>query len=84
MRLNVSNYRSVLGEKGLTNDQVCKSTGLSEKTLLWILENQYIEVSALERIANALGVAAGEIALPDSDGCTENVIEWIKDQAGQR
>lgn len=80
MRLNVGNYRSILSKNGLTDGQVCKSTGLSEKTLSWILENQYIEVSTLELIAGALGVASGEIALPDSDGCTENVIEWIKDQ----
>ncbi len=80
MRLNVSSYRSVLGNKGLTDDQVCKSTGLSPKTLFWILENQYIEVSTLELVANALGVSSGEIALPDSDGCMENVIEWTKGQ----
>lgn len=80
MRLNVSNYRSILGEKDLTDDHICKSTGLSEKTLLWILENQYIEVSTLELVADALGVAPKEIALPDYDGCSENVIEWTKDQ----
>lgn len=78
MRLNVSNYRPILSEKDLTDDHVCKSTGLSEKTLLWILENQYIEVSTLELIADTLGVAPKEIALPDYDGCSENVIEFEK------
>ncbi len=80
MRLNVSSYRSILNEKGLTDSQVCRSTGLSEKTLFWILENQYIEVPTLELVADALGVASGEIALPDPDGCMENVIEWVRDQ----
>ncbi len=79
MRLNVSNYRSILTEKGLNDGYVCKSAGLSAKTLLWILENQYIEVCTLELIANALGVESKEIALPDYDGCSENVIEWTKD-----
>lgn len=31
-------------------------------------------------IADTLGVAPKEIALPDYDGCSENVIEWTKDQ----
>lgn len=84
MRLNVGNYRSILSKNGLTDGQVCKSTGLSEKTLLWILENQYIDVSTLELIADTLRVAPKEIALPDHDGCSENVIEWTKDQGDTR
>lgn len=84
MRLNVSNYRDILSEKGLTDDQVCKSTGLSEKTLLWILENGFIECETLERIADAVGCKVEDILksdpLPKDEKCTENVIEWIKDQ----
>lgn len=59
---------------------VCKSTGLSEKTLNWILENQYIEVSTLEHIADAIGCTPGEIAAAEITGYTENCIEWVKDQ----
>lgn len=79
MRLNVDNYRSILSKSGLNDAEVCKCTGLSEKTLLWILDNGAIEVSTLERIADALGCNTGEIALEDIGSCTENVIEWQRD-----
>ncbi len=79
MRLNINNYNRILSEKGVKNDDVCKCTGLSEKSLNWILENQYLEVSTLERIAEALGCSTKEIYLPDYTDVTENVIEWEKD-----
>lgn len=79
MRINVNNYRVIVNRNGLTDADVCKSTGLSEKTLNWILDNGFIEVSTLERIADAIGSSTKEIALPDYDGCIENVIEWTKD-----
>lgn len=79
MRLNINNYNRILGEKGLNNDDVCKCTGLSEKSLNWILQNQYLEVSTLERIAEAIGCSPKEIYLPDYTDVTENVIEWEKD-----
>lgn len=80
MRLNVDNYRCILGKSGLNDDEVCKRTGLSPKTLLWILENRFIEVSTLEHIADAIGCTPGEIMAPDITGYSENCIEWIKDQ----
>ena len=79
MRLNINHYHCILGEKGLKNEDVCKYTGLSEKSLNWILENQYIEVSTLERIAEAIGCSFKEISLSDYTDVTENVIEWEKD-----
>ena len=79
MRLNINHYHCILGEKGLKNEDVCKYTGLSEKSLNWILENQYIEVSTLERIAEAIGCSSREISLSDYTDVTENVIEWEKD-----
>ncbi len=79
MRLNINNYNRILGEKGLKNEDVCKCTGLSENSLNWILQNQYLEVSTLERIAEALGCSTKEIYLPDYTEVTENVIEWEKD-----
>ena len=80
MRLNVNNYCAILSKSGLNNAEVCKCTGLSEKTLLWILENRFIEVSTLERIAEAIGCTPGEIAAPDITGFSENSIEWVRDQ----
>lgn len=80
MRLNVSNYRRILDKNGMEDAEVCKRTGLSEKTLSWILDNQYIEYSTLEHIADAIGCTPNELALPDTIRCTENVIEWTRDQ----
>lgn len=79
MRMNANNYRSILSKSGLNDTEVCKRTGLSEKTLFWILDNGFIEISTLERIADALGCSVGEIALEDIGSSTENVIEWQRD-----
>lgn len=79
MRLNVDNYRSILGEKQISDEYVQKAIGLSEKTYLWILDNGFIECETLERIADAIGCNTGEILRPDYDGYAENVIEWVKD-----
>lgn len=80
LRLNVSSYRRITDKNGLKDEEVCKRTGLSEKTLSWILDNQYTEGSILERIADAIGCTPDEIALPDTMRNTENVIEWLRDQ----
>ena len=80
LRLNVSSYRRITDKNGLKDEEVCKRTGLSEKTLSWILDNQYTEGSTLERIADAVGCTPDEIALPDTMRNTENVIEWLRDQ----
>lgn len=80
MRFNTSNYRSIAGKKGISDEEVRKRTGLSEKTFLWILENRFIEVQTLELIADAVGCTAGELSAPDSTMAGENCIEWGKDQ----
>lgn len=84
MRLNVDYYRRVLTEKGITDSEVIKSTGLSKKTYEWILDRQYIECGTLERIADAIGCDVGDILtgdpLPKDEKYTENVIEWVKDE----
>lgn len=79
MRLNVESYQRILAEKRLSDVDVMKSTGLSEKTHKWILENGFIECETLERIADAIGCRVGDILSPDYEGYTENVIEWVKD-----
>lgn len=79
MRLNVDCYRRILAEKRLSDVEVIKSTGLSERTYKWILENGFIECETLERIADAVGCQVGDILKPDYDGYAENVIEWVKD-----
>ena len=39
MRLRTKEYKGIMQEKGLTADQICRSTGLSEFSLNWILDN---------------------------------------------
>ena len=83
MRLNVDYYRRILTEKRLSDMDVMKSSGLSERTYKWILENGFIECETLERIADAVGCKVGDILksdpLPKDEKYTENVIEWVKD-----
>ena len=77
--MNVDCYRRILAEKRLSDVEVIKSTGLSERTYKWILKNGFIECETLERIADAVGCNVGDILKPDYDGYAENVIEWVKD-----
>ena len=79
MRMNVDNYRCILSKSGLNDAEVCKRTGLTEKSLIYILDNGFLEISTLERIADALHVPVKEISKPDPTGCNENVIEFVKD-----
>lgn len=80
MRLNVKRYLEIIEEKNIDGETVWKAAGLSEKTYQWILDNQYIELSTMERIADIIGCKPGEIYLPDSAAVNENVIEWLKGQ----
>ncbi len=80
MRINVGKYRAIAGQAGITDRTVGERTGLSPKTLSWILESGFIEVQTLELVADALGCTAGELAMPDPAMGGENVIEWQKGQ----
>ena len=81
MRMNVDSYRCILSKSGLNDTEVCKRTGLTEKSLIYILDSGFLEISTLERIADALNVPVKEISRPDSTGCNENVIEFTKDSS---
>ena len=78
MRINVEKYRAIAESKQITDEQVRKSTGLSEKTFEWIMENRFIEAGTLELIADVLGCDTQDIATEDRTGSSENVIEWVK------
>ena len=88
MRLNVDRYQRILVQKQISDAEVIKSTGLSQRTYNWILENGFIECDTVERIADVVGCKVGEIMKADpipkdvskDDKCTENVIEWLKDE----
>ena len=52
-------------------------TGIAVQTSDWISENEYLEVSTLERLAEVVDCDTREIALPDYHD-NENVIEWLR------
>lgn len=78
MRLNINKYQEMLLQRNIEKADVQRMTGITVQTLDWIFENEYLEVSTLERLAQAVECDAREIALPDHYG-NENVIEWVKD-----
>lgn len=79
MRLHIDNYRAILSQKGISDETVRKSIGMSKMRFSWLLENQFTECETLELIADALGCQVSKISMPDSTMCNENSIEWCKD-----
>lgn len=78
MRLNINKYQKIMQERNIEKADIERMTGITVQTLDWIFENEYLEVSTLERLAQVVECNAKEIALPDHYG-NENVIEWVKD-----
>lgn len=79
MRLKTKEYKEIMRRKGLGTDQVCKSTGLSEFSLNWILDNGFTSDGTLKALAIAADVKLEEIIRPDPSDNIENGIEFIKD-----
>ena len=80
MRLRTEAYKEIMQEKGLTVDQICKSTGLSEFSLNWILDNGgFTSDGTLEALATAADVDLKGIVRPDPSDNVENGIEFLKD-----
>lgn len=87
MKIDVEKYRSIVDSRQVTDKRVMELTGLSEKTFNWIMENKFIELDTLERIACVIGCTVQDIALLDlpvgdaeKGEKGENVIEWFKDE----
>lgn len=78
MRLNINKYQEMMQRRNIEKADIERMTGITVQTLDWIFENEYLEVSTLERLAQVVECNAKEIALPDHYG-NENVIEWVKD-----
>lgn len=78
MRLNINKYQEMMQERNIEKADIERMTGITVQTLDWIFENEYLEVSTLERLAQVVECNAKEIALPDHYG-NEKVIEWVKD-----
>ena len=79
MRINIEKYKAVLAKNQITDEDVRRLTGLSEKTYLWIMDNGFIECETMKRIADAAGCKPCDILRADYTECSENVIEWVKD-----
>ena len=64
-------------QQNIEKADIERMTGIAVQTLDWIFENEYLEVSTLERLAEVVECDIREIALPDHHD-NENVIEWLR------
>ena len=80
MRFNGKKYQELMTARDLTQEIICKRTGLYPKSFQWIMERGFASEEAMERLAEAAGVELGELLLPDISGTIENAIEFLKDQ----
>ena len=80
MRFNTKKYQELMADQELTQESICRSTGLGERSFQWIMTNGFVSEDAMERLAEAAGVKLGEVILPDFNGTAENCIEFLKDQ----
>lgn len=80
MRLNVINYRAILAQKGILDEEIRKGIGMCKTTFSQLINDNLGGVSceAMEGIAEMLECKVGDISLSDLDE-GENVIEWQQD-----
>ena len=64
-------------QQNIEKADIERMTGIAVQTWDWIFENEYLEVSTLERLAEVVDCDTREIALPDYHD-NENVIEWLR------
>lgn len=77
MRLRTKEYKGIMQEKGFTTDQICRSTGLSEFSFNWILDNGgFTSDGTLKALAIAADVDLKGIVRPDPSDNVENGIEF--------
>ena len=77
MRLNISKYQEMMKQQNIDKADIERMIGITVQMLDWIFENEYLEVSILERLAQVIECDTREIALPDHYD-NENVIEWFR------
>lgn len=78
MRFNGEKYKQIMKAKNLKAKDICRLTGLSEKSFSWLMENGFCEACTLECLADAVDCNASEISLPDFNNI-ENCIEFLRD-----
>ena len=79
MRLNRKKFQEIAEREKWTEDIICHRTGLTRRSVKWIMNNGEVSEDALERIADMAGIEVGEISLPDITAFNDNVIEFLKD-----
>jgi len=79
MRLNRKKFQEIVDRKKWTEEMICYRTGLTRRSVKWIMNNGEVSEDALERIADMAGVDVRKISLPDPRVVNENVIEFLKD-----
>ena len=78
MRLNAQRAQEIMNLKGITRSEIERKTGVTARSIEWILQNGFVSDDALDRIASALDVEPSEIYRPDTNAAEENEIEFIK------
>lgn len=78
MRLNAQRAQEIMNLHGITPDSLAHKTGMTAKSIDWILRNGFASTDAIDRIASALDVASSEISKPDYSAFEENEIEFLK------
>ncbi len=78
MRLNRKKFQEIADREKWTEDMICYQTGLTRRSVKWIMNNGEVSEDALERIADMAGVDVKEISLPDPRVVNENMIEFLK------
>lgn len=79
MRLDRKKFQKIVDREKWTEDIICYRTGLTRRSVKWIMKNGEVSEDALERIADMAGVEVGEISLPDITAFNDNTIEFLKD-----
>ena len=79
MRFNRDKYRQLMKDRGMKAVDICRLTGISEKSFSWLMESGVCEVCTYECLADAVGIAVSEILLPDYSDVEHN-IEFLRDE----
>lgn len=85
MKVDKKRCKELMEQKNISIEEMSHKTGLTQRSLMWILENGYASEDAAERMASVLEVSLGEIyknpvyVTPGKEKSSENAIEFIKD-----
>lgn len=79
MKVDRKRCKELMEQQNVTVKDMSYKTGLTERSVKWILDNGYASEDAAERMASVLDVSLGEIYKAESKTYTENCIEFVKD-----